>query len=292
MSMFGPQGKPFGEQELKKVSEALQKPGAKAIFLALGSPRPPGAPASAYAYEQMLKTDWGIQVEHRYRVMRAVPSAKDPGMYSFDPIQFHYMRLNHFTDQPIGKPLRARRMLFLHACPVVKAAQTPPDVTFEPVLEVPGKAQDMWAEGDFAPIIKALRERSKDTMFARSSDVKEPPFPVIAAAENKKTNNRVVVMGIGASLLENYLEAAVPRIDAKGEVRLVTDPPPTENVELFANALYWLGGKTELIAAGPADVPIVGPIADSSKQRLWGITMGWALAVLVIGGAVMFIRRR
>jgi len=72
----------------------------------------------------------------------------------------------------------------------------------------------------------------------------------------------------------------------------VTDPPPTENVELFTNALYWLGGKTDLIAAGPEDVPIVGPIAESSKNRLWGITMGWALAVLVIGGAVMFVRRR
>ncbi|HOB73648.1 MAG TPA: hypothetical protein PKG54_03905 [Phycisphaerae bacterium] len=292
ISMFGPQGKPFGDAELKKVGEAIKKPGAKAIFLALGSPRPPGAPPSTYAYADMLKTDWGIQVEHRHRVMRAVPSAKEPGMYSFDPIQFHYMRLNHFTEQPIGKPLRSRRMLFLHACPVIPAEQIPEDVVVEPVLLVPEKAQDMWAEGDFAPIIKALRERSKDTMFAKSSDVKEPPFPVIVAAENKKTNSRVVVMGTGASLLENYLEAAVPRIDAKGEVRLVTDPPPTENVELFTNALYWLGGKTELIAAGPADVPIVGPIAEASKQRLWGITMGWALAVLVIGGAVMFIRRR
>jgi hypothetical protein len=99
-------------------------------------------------------------------------------------------------------------------------------------------------------------------------------------------------MGCGASMVGDYLEQAVPRIDSQGEVRLTTEAPPTENAELFVNALYWLGGHENLIAAGPAEVPFVGPITEKSERRLWIITMSWAAAVLVAGGAVMFIRRR
>jgi hypothetical protein len=92
--------------------------------------------------------------------------------------------------------------------------------------------------------------------------------------------------------MSSYLEMPVPRIDKEGEVMFSTDPPPVENLELMANSLYWLAGKPDLIAAGPADVPFVGPIDEKSERGLWLITMGWAVAVLFAGAAVMFVRRK
>jgi hypothetical protein len=191
----------------------------------------------------------------------------------------------------IGKPLRSRRVLMQFVCPVEKAADKP-DVNVSPVLEIPSNAAGMWAEGDVMPIVKALNERLKDTTFAPSEKTKKPPFSVMLAAENKKSQSKIVVMGMGASMVGNYLDAPVPRIDTRGEVRLTTESPPVENAELFTNALYWLGGQEKLIAAGPAEVPFVGPITEASEKRLWVITMCWAAAVLVVGGAVMFVRRR
>jgi hypothetical protein len=300
MNMFMQQApqKAFGEAEMAKVREVLKKENARAIFLALGIPKIPGSPeAPGYAFDPMLAEEWGIQVQHGYRLMRGVPSSKQAGMYNFDPLQFQYLRLNYFTEQAIGKPLRSRRVLMGDArgaagvCPVVKLKDVP-DVEVRPVLEIPKDADNLWAEGDLGPVVKAIVERQKDSAFRRSDDVKEPPFPVIVAAENKKSKARIVVMGCGGSMMSDYLDRPVPRIDAEGGLRFSTDPAPVENAELFANALYWLGDHLDLIAAGPADVPIVGPVGERSKTTLWVVTLGWALAVLVAGGAVMFLRRR
>lgn len=300
MSMFMQQmpQKAFGAPEMAKVKEVLSKEGTRAIFLALGVPKLPGNPETlTFAYGAMLSDEWGITVQNNYRLMRALPSSKQPGMYNFDPLAFPYLRLNYFTDQPIGKPLRSRRVLLGDArgiagvCPVIKTKDVP-DVVVQTVLEVPKDVDSLWAEGDLGPVARALNERKKDSAFAKSDDVKEPPFSVILAAENTKKKSRIVVMGCGGSFLSGYMDRPVPRIEAEGGLRFSTDPPPTENAELFANALYWLGDHPDMIAAGPADVPFVGPIGDGTKKKLWAVTIGWAAAVLLAGGAVMFLRRR
>ena len=116
------------------------------------------------------------------------------------------------------------------------------------------------------------------------------PFPVILAAENEKTNGRIVVMGNGMSLDQRYLTSPAPR--PGGDEGLVLDPPPEENADLFINAAYWLAGHEELIAAGPAEVPLIPPIEARDKTLLYAVTLGWAVLVLVGGGVMMMVRRK
>ncbi|MBI4579216.1 MAG: hypothetical protein HY718_05905 [Planctomycetes bacterium] len=47
-----------------------------------------------------------------------------------------------------------------------------------------------------------------------------------------------------------------------------------------------------MIAAGPAPIPLVGPIDDGSQRKVWLVGIGWAFAILILGGAVMFVRRK
>lgn len=294
MNMFMQQApqKQFGEPELAKVREALNQGNAKAIFLAVYEwERGPFGPPRSYAYDRLLQDDWGIKAEITRRVVRAVPSKKEPGQYGISPIQFLYTQLNSFTDHVIGKPLKSRRVLMLDVCPVMKAEKVPPDVTLASVLDVSGATRDTWAESDLMRIIKAVREGSRDTTFTRSEDAWNPPFPVIMAAENAKSKSRVVVMGTGASLREEYLATQVRRFEGP-QARLVSDPPPTENADLFANALYWLANRPELIAAGPADVPVIGPIEDQSRKGLFMATFVWPFLVLMVGLGMWVVRRK
>ncbi|MEP0843307.1 MAG: hypothetical protein HRF43_11445, partial [Phycisphaerae bacterium] len=188
----------FGEQELAKVKEVLSRPKTKAIFLAVANTRFAGQPEATYGYNKLLEEEWGIRVDVNARVVRGVPSAREPGMFTLDPIQLNHLRLNTFSDQPIGKPLRSRRMLTLMACPVNKVKSVA-DVVVSEVLTVPGNVKDVWAEGDLGLMVKAIRERTKGGVFSKSEKAVNPPFPVILAAENTKNESKIVVMGNGGS---------------------------------------------------------------------------------------------
>jgi hypothetical protein len=223
-------------------------------------------------------------------VIRGEVDRQRPGKYGIDIVQWWYMQLSNFTSQPIGSPLRARRMLMKDVCPVVPDKQIP-DVEITPILQIPKGPKDIWAEKDLERIFLALQSGSSDGSFTRGADAVEPPFSVAMAAENKMTKSKVVVFGGGLSLRDDYQQQRVVRFGGKG-TRLVTDPPPTENVELFTNALYWLVDRPEMIAAGPPEVPRVEPIEESGYWPMKLVIGAWAFAALVLGGVVMLVRRK
>jgi hypothetical protein len=289
--MMGPQPneKSFGEAELKQVKDVLAG-GASAVFLAAWAPSNPFGPPVEYEYGSYLRDDWGIDVKPDYRVIRGVVDKQSPGKYGINLMQWYYMGVNGFTDQPIGEPLKSRRMLVRDSCPVAKAEKVPEGIKLTPVLEVPKGSNEFWADKDIARIIKALRSPDGGS-FTKNEETIDPPFTVIMAAENDKTKSKIIVHGGSMSLRDDYLNQRVMRMQGK-ETKLVTDPPPLENADLFVNAMYWLSGKNDLIAAGPAEVPVVPQIAEGSRTSLFAITFGWALAVLVAGGAVMMARRK
>jgi hypothetical protein len=219
------------------------------------------------------------------------------------------MQLSSFTNQPIGEPLKARRMLMKDVCPVVKADKVPEGVKIEPVLEVPIGTTDVWAEKDIERIFTALSTGSREGSFTKSDEAINPPFTVVLAAAKivsgknpasqptatasgpAPLTSKIVVMGNGLSLRDDYLQQRVIRFAGKG-TRLATDPPPVENMDLLVNAVYWLSDHPELIAAGPADVPVVAAINPASRSGLWVIAMGWALVALVVGCIMWVIRRK
>ncbi len=283
--------KTFTPADSETARLALAQNG-RGLFLALWMQQPPQfGPPIEYGWGPVLKNDWGVNVETERRVIRGVVDRREPGRYGINVVQWWYMQLNSFTEHPIGYPLRARRMLIKDACPVSIAGELPQHVKVDPVLEAPRGSTDVWAEQDIERIFVALQSGSRDGSFTRSDEAWEPPFPVVVAGENSETKSKIVVMGGGLSLRDDYLQQRVVRFGEKG-TRLMTDPPPTENVDLFANALYWLADRPDLIAAGPAEVPVVGPIEPGSRNFLWVMNFAWAVAALAVGGIMWFVRRK
>jgi hypothetical protein len=285
-----PQEKSFGEPELTQVKTVLGSSG-KGIFLAVYDPPPgPYAPPEEYAYHKYLNDDWGVDVESNYRIIHGVVDKHDPGRYGINIMQWYYMQLNSFTKHPIGEPLKARRVMMREVCPLAKRSEAPDGVNIETLLEVPSGSNDYWGEKDIGRIIKALRSPDGGA-FAKGPDALESPMNVAVAATNEKSKAQIVVLGSGLSFRDDYLGQRVMRFEGK-QSQLRTDPPPTENVDLFVNAVYWLCGKQDMIAAGPAEVPLVPRIEPSGQKSLWLTTVGWAFAVLVAGGLVMMARRK
>lgn len=326
MRQQGPQ-KEFGETEMRLLRDAIEG-SAGAIFLASWEMRihpMMGSLVAEYGYAGYLRDHWGIEVQDTYRLLRMVPDANDPDKFGLDPEQFSHLQLSTFTEHPIGKPLKARRMLWGNACPVreLKNAEgeslAPENVTVQPVLTVPAGVRDTWAETQqymqmlFYYIQTGQREGKYEKVAGRSL---EPPFAVVLAATKKieptirpageeagegeaddrapaRDHRRVVVLGMGRSFTDDYLQQRVPRLESDGKrASFSTDPPPLEDVELLVNAACWIGGRDDMIAAGPPDIPRVPALSKQAETTSLVVVLAWAVAIGVVGGVVMMARRK
>jgi len=314
MRRNAPPQKEFGEKEIKLIREVLANKNSSAIFLAVWSPPRMSfgpMPPDSYPYNELLENDWGIKVYADYRVIRGEPDKKHVNHYAINVQEWSYLQLNSFTDHPIGKPLQARRMLMSGVCPVTKADKKVAGVDISTVLEIPDTAHNIWAEnGDgIRRIFGELRSGKYNGLFTKNDSTSwEPPFSVILAGEKvikeekkaetqpadtqpAETKQKIVVMGTGISMADFYLTQRVPRFEGE-KSRLVTDPPPKENLDLLLNTVYWLSGKENMIAAGPAKIPLIKEIKAETKTTLWLTTFAWAFVVLIAGGIVMMVRRK
>lgn len=300
----------FGPQDMAKIERVLAD-GGRGLFLNLvyyQSPFP-FMPSPEYDYAGYLEDEWGIDVMYDRRVIKGVIDPAQPSRFGITVNDWVHMSLSTFTEHPIGKPLRNRRMLMTEVVPVLRAEVVPEGVTIEPVLEVPANANDYWAERDVARIIRALQTGESDSTFLKGDNVLDPPFSVIVAATKRDADaaetrpagveaqdaaddvSRIVVFGAGSALEDRYLTRRVMRFEGRQQ-RLVTDPPPMENIDLFINAVYWLADRPDLIASGPAEVRIVEHMDPSTRRSLGFVTLGWAAAVLMAGVVVFFVRRK
>jgi len=253
----------FGPKQMDQVREALAG-GSPSIFLVSYNFNP----RHHYQYKQMLRNEWGIDVLDDYRVIHGVVDKNNPSRFHINFRRWNYMQMSHFTDQVIGEPFRARRMLMWEICPVTPSEKTVENVKIAPVLMAPDQP-DIWAEGNIRPIIEAFLSGEQNSTFTRSDQAKEPPFPVAVAAKNTETNARTVVLGNGMCYRDDYLERRVVNTQGENQV-VVTAPPPTENVELLINAVYWLCGPKgeEMIASGPAELPRIPALEQESQLFL------------------------
>ena len=107
--------------------------------------------------------------------------------------------------------------------------------------------------------------------------------------EGDQVKSRVVVMGFGGSMRDEFLAQPV----WPGGDSLKLDPPPTENADLLVNSLYWLRGEPQLISRGPVPVPRVLPMEKGTQAALrtfvWGI---WPALIFAPGILLWYIRRR
>lgn len=315
----------FGEKQRQKIAGLLDG-GARMLFLASWEIRssggifggPPMTPP--YGYGPLLEKDWGIRVENNRRVTWIEPDRKrDDSFYVVGP-KFMQMPVGGWTEHPIGEPLRGTRILIENSCVLQETADPPEGVTHESVLRIPDHQNYVGAVmSELVQIINTLNDPRSEGLITMRPMPRSGPFDVMltahrvaaaSPADNSPSDEkgddaatqgaepsskepvdkgRIVVCGFGGSFRDDFLQQPVM---SAGE-RIKLEPPPTEVVDVFVNALYWLSNKEELIARGPVPVPQIGQIAAGEltllRSVVWGI---WPAAVFLPGLVAWYLRRQ
>ncbi|GAG50086.1 unnamed protein product, partial [marine sediment metagenome] len=201
----------FGPGHIAALSDALRD-GGRALFLACyGEMRQMGfwAPPMRlpYGWNDYLAEEWGLVALTEFRLIQGIPD-KEEGKFGVNAERYYWMRLNHFNDKnPVGRPLDARRVLLVDACPVEKADRTPEGVTYETILDVPYNDRSIWATTrDVRGIVRELYTSGKVTVTpdqGGGTGDKIPPMDVMVQAvrepteEGQTEKSMIIVFGEG-----------------------------------------------------------------------------------------------
>ncbi|KPK84082.1 MAG: hypothetical protein AMJ81_06560 [Phycisphaerae bacterium SM23_33] len=283
----------WNDQQVEKIRKAIDA-GANAVFLAryLRPTRWGMTESPQYGLAEYLKTDWGLEVKTDLRVVQALADELNPGTCKLPVVRWWYMPLSTFTKHPVGEPLRARRLYWADACPILKAKDSHPGVTVEDILVVPKGSATCWAASNAQQLERQMWLGEGSGIVPASAQGDLAP-PLALAVEARKTigerTARIIVLGVGYSFIDQFLTPRVPRFEA--DETMESDPPPTGNVDLIINSAYHLVGQGDFIGAGPA---IVQPIRiiDPGMMAVVKIGFGliWPLLVLVVGVIIMVVR--
>lgn len=286
----------FGEEERKRV-EAVLANGGRGVFVAtwevtrsfFGSFETP-----PYGMDALLREGWGIVVDTPTRLFQIEPDTRAPNQFMVTIEKFNYMPLNNFSDHPIGAPLRNSRVIVTNACPVTAADKIPEGVTLEPVLSIPSSEEFIAADvNKVIEIINVIEDPESNGIVQRDGFVKDAAVPVVMAARRAGDGNesRIVVFGTGYSLTDGYLNRPIQRMGEKG--RVYYEGAPTSNADLMVNALHWLAGQEQWIAAGPVPAPAIRAIPPQQmtmvKIGVWGV---FPALVFIPGIMAWWSRRR
>ncbi len=287
----------FGEAQRAQI-RALLDQDAAALFLGTWEVRssgffggPPITPP--YGYGPLLDADWGISVHNNQRVVWIEPTLQKADSFRVVPRRFIHMPVSGFTDNDVGSPLKGCRFLVTDCC-TLEAKDSPPEgVRASSVLRVPNSPNYCGAELDeLIRIIEMVQDPSGEGVITLRPPPANGPFDVMLTAQRKSGDQgkgRIAVLGFGASVRDDFLQQPVM---AEGE-QLRLEPPPTENVDLIANSLYWLVGQPELISRGPVPVPRIEQISVAELRNLrvfvWGV---WPVLVFIPGVFLWYVRRR
>lgn len=294
----------FGTDELAKIERAIDN-GTPAVFLA--SYLWPGYAESPYYYRRYLRDEWGIDVRSDYLVVPAIPDEIEPERFTLNYRWLGHMPLSLFSDHPIGEPLTGQRMLWLFCCPIEIESALPDRVSVEPLLAIPAA----WSDSTWATSrVRELIDQANRGLIRPDYPQGDLPIPrddvgmplAVAAtrlalpdtsggeqATAPKDPVRIVVLGVGMSLVDGYINVPPPGDDRS---RSQADPPRA-NADLVINSVYWVVGRDDLIAAGPPRPKPIRAMTIASRtvlQLLCVVVL--PAAIIALGGLVMIIRRR
>jgi hypothetical protein len=315
----------FSARHLAQVRKAVED-GTPAIFLTRYIPPQSigyGPPIEAtYAYNDYLKPNWGIDVLTNYVIIPALPDETQPNLFKIGPERFGYYPLSTFSNQAIGKPLQAQRVLWTALVPILKNDSPPSGVSIKTVLEVPRTDRSTWATSRFQDLLVQLNKPDSviapdfaagdmpaplnvvmaatreggvasrpATSPATSSSATEPASAPTTNQAGSTAPSRIVVMTVGASMNDAYLNQRVRQYDQRGTLSFAD--PPRADADLVINSVYWLVERENLIAAGPVQirpVELISPVEMNILRA--GCLIGLPLVVGIIGGLVLLARRR
>jgi len=284
----------WGAQHLEQLRKVIDD-GTAAVFLAcFQESQRFGQMAPPYALNDYLRDSWGVEVRTDLRVVQAEPDPLTPGTYQLPILRWTWLPLSDFTDHPVGKPLKARQLYWLNACPVVKATESKAETTIEEILGVPEGLRGTWASANAAALARKLIG-GRGSGIVPGSEAGDMTAPFAVAVEvtqaGAKPAGRIIVLGVGLSFIDPFLNERIPRL--RGDATLATDPPPTGDMDLMVNSIYQLIGESEFIGAGPAPAPRIRHIGPGGMAAVkFGVGVLWPLVLLAAGAVVMTIRSR
>ena len=276
--------------------------GTPAIFLTESQIKPSGDTPYDKEVTGYLAGDWGISVMSDFVIIPAVRDPVDPTRFKIDNLRNRWMPQSHFSPHIIGKGLKGQRLLWraLSTCPVAGVDPPRTGVTVTGILTVPADQRATWATTRFFEL-QAQYRTSEGSFIRPNFTAKEdpdiqPPFDLAAAATRSGNGaagaepNRIVVLGVGASLTDSYVGAGV---EVHGENRTTSmAAPPGMDAELVVNSVLWLGGFQDRIAAGPAVSKPIDVQPHTRGLLMIACAIGLPLLVLAAGGLVMLVRKR
>ncbi len=279
-------------EQKQRIYEAVKESGM-AVFLA--SWMPPSSQfmmmPEKYEFNEYLKSNWGIAVEDTHLALQFAVNPQSDGLMGLarrnlviDSNVFHY------TDQPIGAPLRGLPAAFQAVAPlrILSDEEAPENVTVEPIVEV-NDTEDVWAISNLARINEDF-EKNQGTR--RYDDDIAAPFPLSIAATDSE-GRKLVVFASDSFIADSVVNMA-QMVMVGGALRLAKLYPG--NTDLFVNALHWLTGNADRIAVGPqqGDVPRLDKLEEGSTLTLTRVFLVgiWPAVALLAGATVWLLRRR
>lgn len=279
-------------QQKQRIVDAVEESG-KALFLTGWSPgSTPFIPIpEKYEFNGYLKSNWGIEVKDTHLTLEFAPHPQRGGLWYLPhrgPIVTS--EVFHYTNQPIGKPLRGLAAAFFAVAPlhILTGEERPTGVTLEPIVEL-SDTEDVWAIKD----VGRINEDFKRNQGTRRYDDDVPgPFP-LAVAATSDAGQKLVVLGSERFVADAVLNMS-QLVMVGGALRLARLYPG--NTDLFINALHWLTDNADRIAVGPryGAIPRLEGLKDEgtlmfTRVFLVGI---WPGLALLVGAGVWLLRRR
>jgi len=294
MGRMGQRPQPsWSPAEVERIRDAVNG-GRGAIFLAAYFPPGYMGQPTPYVLSDYLEADWGLKVRSDLRVVQGEPDPLNPGKFEMPVLRWMWLPLSNFTDYPIGEPLKARRMYWLNVCPVERTEEAVTGVTYEDILVVPESPSGTWATASAEDLIEQIAVHSGGSgVEPNPEDDLLAPFAVATYAHKQAdgASARVVVLGIGASFMDGYVNQGIPRITAS-EVLAKPEPPPTGDIDLVINSVYHLAGQDRFIGAGPTIIQPIGLITRVTMIWIKAFGLLWPVLVLGIGLIVTILRNR
>ena len=165
------------------------------------------------------------------------------------------------------------RGVHLAATPLILANPLPDGIKITKLIET---ASSSWGESDTAN--NKPEKQDGDT---------QGPITTAVAAEKGSQRFVVIADPVWAS---NQIVQYGPRNPFTGETVYAQYPA---NAELTVNAIYWLAGMDQLIAASPRtqDTRRVQEIPETTQIALWTVIIGIIPIACLLAGGIVYFRR-
>jgi len=246
-----------------------------------------------------LRKSWGINVRNSHRVIKGIADKAVSGRFKIDVQAFSYLPISTFSpDHRISNPLQGQRVFWVNACPMEIMKDVPRAVQVEPLLSIPRGSRDIWATGDVEKLVQEIQNKGGGFIVPnyKDGDLRTPMDLAVAGRRtgDKKDGNgesRIVVLGVSMSMIDRYIDKPIFDLDTEGGGSF--GDPPKANADLVINSVYWLIGRENFIAAGPAKGKPISQIGTNAETMLKILYIAiLPLIVLIIGGLVMVARKR